>query len=319
MCKDLHCGDRTLKEALSRLQADNWIKRCRRFGHSSVTYIFEKQADCLAFKAEFHPADSDLEIVRSGENPPIRTDVRSGENPPVDQAKIRPSIRRKSASGNKSKKNESKYAMNEWMTTDPICQFLRALPGYNPQAIETDRAVIVERAYSLEALEALWAYAQERTGALGYDNPIGLFLKMIESRQQSPAYLELLAERRRQAELGASAESAREERQARPAPEVPPPLVVDPSVTQILPGHTSLTPELVWQAARGELQLEMSQATFDAYLKPAVLVAVNGTWQIAVPNLPIREWLDGSLKSTVQRVLSGIVGQAVEPEFIVRQ
>ncbi len=74
----------------------------------------------------------------------------------------------------------------------------------------------------------------------------------------------------------------------------------------------------IWQAALGELQLEMTRATFDTWVKPTSLLSYeDGRFAIAVPNAYAQEWLQNRLLSTVKRVLTGITGRSVEVKFVV--
>ena len=76
--------------------------------------------------------------------------------------------------------------------------------------------------------------------------------------------------------------------------------------------------EQIWQAALGELQMQMTKATFDTWLKPtAVLSCANHELVIACPNQYTQEWLDKRLKTTIQRILSGITGQVMQARFEV--
>ena len=73
-----------------------------------------------------------------------------------------------------------------------------------------------------------------------------------------------------------------------------------------------------WQAALGELQLEMNRATYDTWVRPtSVLSYEDGRFAIAVPNAYAQEWLQGRLLSTVKRVLTGITGRSIEVKFVV--
>ncbi len=91
----------------------------------------------------------------------------------------------------------------------------------------------------------------------------------------------------------------------------------DESVTRPLPGTKDFTPELAWAAALGELQLEMTRATFETWVKPTVILSANGSWKIGTPDEYAQEWLEQRLRSTVTRVLTGVVGQPVRVEFVV--
>jgi len=74
----------------------------------------------------------------------------------------------------------------------------------------------------------------------------------------------------------------------------------------------------IWQAALGELQLEMTRATFETWVKPTSLMSYeDGRFAIAVPNAYAQEWLQNRLLSTVKRVLTGITGRSVEIKFVV--
>ncbi len=74
----------------------------------------------------------------------------------------------------------------------------------------------------------------------------------------------------------------------------------------------------IWQAALGELQLEMTRATFETWVKPTSLMSYeDGRFAIAVPNAYAQEWLQNRLLSTVKRVLTGITGRSVEVKFVV--
>jgi chromosomal replication initiator protein len=78
--------------------------------------------------------------------------------------------------------------------------------------------------------------------------------------------------------------------------------------------------ERLWQAALGQLQMEMPRATFDTWVRDAELLAnEDGTYVIGVKNAYARDWLEERLLSTVKRVLTGIVGSTVEVRFIVWQ
>ena len=47
----------------------------------------------------------------------------------------------------------------------------------------------------------------------------------------------------------------------------------------------------IWQAAQGELQLQMARATYDTWVKPtSVLSYEDGAFAIAVPNAYSQEW-----------------------------
>ena len=75
-----------------------------------------------------------------------------------------------------------------------------------------------------------------------------------------------------------------------------------------------------WQAALGQLQMEMPKAAFDTWVRDAELLSYeDGAFTIGVQNAYARDWLDSRLSSTVTRLLTGIMNRTVEVHFIVWQ
>ena len=79
-----------------------------------------------------------------------------------------------------------------------------------------------------------------------------------------------------------------------------------------------MNPQQIWRAALGELQLQMTQGTFDTWLKPtSVLAYEDGTFIIGVRSGYIKEWLENRLLTLIKRTLVGLVGHQVEVRFVV--
>jgi len=79
-----------------------------------------------------------------------------------------------------------------------------------------------------------------------------------------------------------------------------------------------MTADQIWQAALRELQLQMTKATFDTWLKNTRGIShEDGIFVIGVPNALARDWLENRLLTTVERTLVGIIGHPVEVEFAV--
>jgi chromosomal replication initiator protein len=75
-----------------------------------------------------------------------------------------------------------------------------------------------------------------------------------------------------------------------------------------------------WQAALGQLQMEMSKSTFDTWVRDAELVAYeDGTFILGVQNAYARDWLEGRLSSTIKRLLTGLMNRSIETRFVVWQ
>jgi len=80
----------------------------------------------------------------------------------------------------------------------------------------------------------------------------------------------------------------------------------------------NMNAERVWDAALGQLQLEMPRATFDTWVRDAELLAYeDGTFIIGVQNAYARDWLDDRLRSTVSRVLTSVTGRSSSVRFVV--
>jgi chromosomal replication initiation ATPase DnaA len=80
-----------------------------------------------------------------------------------------------------------------------------------------------------------------------------------------------------------------------------------------------MTEAETWQAAKSELELQMTKATFNSWLSSAELVGVAGNeWQIAVRNDAAREWVENRLAQTISRALASIIGHPVALRFLVR-
>ena len=77
--------------------------------------------------------------------------------------------------------------------------------------------------------------------------------------------------------------------------------------------------EQIWQAALGELQLQMTKATFDTWVKNTTLMSFeDGTFLVGVHSGFAKDWLENRLLTIIKRTLVGIVGHAVEVKFTVQ-
>jgi len=78
--------------------------------------------------------------------------------------------------------------------------------------------------------------------------------------------------------------------------------------------------ERLWQAALGQLQVEMPKAAFDTWVRDAELLAYeDGQFIVGVQNAFARDWLAERLGPIVTRVLTGIAGRTMEVRFVVWQ
>ncbi len=78
-------------------------------------------------------------------------------------------------------------------------------------------------------------------------------------------------------------------------------------------------PETIWETALGELQLQMTKATFDTWVKQtSVLAYEDGTFIIGVQNGYAKDWLENRLAGSIKRTLTSILNRSVEVKFVVQ-
>ncbi|HEY7700696.1 MAG TPA: chromosomal replication initiator protein DnaA, partial [Candidatus Limnocylindrales bacterium] len=74
----------------------------------------------------------------------------------------------------------------------------------------------------------------------------------------------------------------------------------------------------VWRAALGELQVSLSPANYETWLRDTRLVDVDEQrFRIAVPNGFAKDWLETRYRSLISQTLARIVGYSVQVEFVV--
>lgn len=78
--------------------------------------------------------------------------------------------------------------------------------------------------------------------------------------------------------------------------------------------------EQAWQAALGQLQMEMPKSTFETWVQDTELIAYeDGVFMLGAQNAYARDWLDGRLSSTIRRLLTGLMNRSVDVRFVVWQ
>ncbi|MCK4451540.1 MAG: hypothetical protein KAX26_13210, partial [Anaerolineae bacterium] len=74
----------------------------------------------------------------------------------------------------------------------------------------------------------------------------------------------------------------------------------------------------IWSAALGELQLQMTQATFDTWLRDSRLLKYeDGTFVVAVKSGYAKDWLEHRLLAIIKRTLARLTSRTVEVQFVV--
>lgn len=83
--------------------------------------------------------------------------------------------------------------------------------------------------------------------------------------------------------------------------------------------HSLETAQKQWQAALGELQLQMTQATFDTWLRGSRVIECEGTrFVVYVRHAYAVDWLENRLLSIVERTLQRHAGPGAEVSFTAR-
>jgi chromosomal replication initiator protein len=78
--------------------------------------------------------------------------------------------------------------------------------------------------------------------------------------------------------------------------------------------------EHAWQAALGQLQIDMPKAAYNTWVRDTELVSYeDGSFMVGVRNGYARDWLESRLSSTVKRLLTGMMNRSVDVRFIVWQ
>ncbi len=81
----------------------------------------------------------------------------------------------------------------------------------------------------------------------------------------------------------------------------------------------NINPQRIWQATLGELELKMTRATFDTWLRDTHCIGIENddTLVVGVKNGYAVEWLDNRLYSVIQRTLNRITDHEMLARFVV--
>ncbi len=74
----------------------------------------------------------------------------------------------------------------------------------------------------------------------------------------------------------------------------------------------------VWEAALGALELQVTRANYQTWLKSTVGISLNGNQMVVgVPSAFAKEWLEKRLLHLIQKTLLSLLGRPVEVQFLV--
>ncbi len=78
-------------------------------------------------------------------------------------------------------------------------------------------------------------------------------------------------------------------------------------------------PKEIWEAALGELQVQVSKPNYDTWLKDTKGIGFESElFTVATPNTFAAEWLQNRLLSLIKNCLANIIGHIVEVKFMIQ-
>ena len=81
---------------------------------------------------------------------------------------------------------------------------------------------------------------------------------------------------------------------------------------------SKIDPDQAWRMVLDQLQMEMSKGSFNSWVRDTEFVAFeDDILTVGTSNAHACEWLTSRLTSTVARILSGILNQPVNVQFVV--
>ena len=79
-----------------------------------------------------------------------------------------------------------------------------------------------------------------------------------------------------------------------------------------------MTSDQVWQVALDQLQLQMTRATYDTWVKDTHVVSKEDhAWVIGAKSAYAKDWLENRLLTTISRTVANILGHKIDIQFIV--
>ncbi len=74
----------------------------------------------------------------------------------------------------------------------------------------------------------------------------------------------------------------------------------------------------IWQAALGDLQVQLPRNEFDTWIKPTSLVAIeDSTVIVGTPNIFVRQELEGRYMAPITETLSTIIGHPIQVQVVI--
>ena len=159
-------------------------------------------------------------------------------------------------------------------------------------------------------IDPLWVYAWQLWAGHRYrqslTNPIGnIILKLETGERPAEEFVRAAEEQARLREWEQQQEQQRAEDPEEDEPAEPEPEPVPAEALRL------------WASCLGELQLQMTRATFDTWLRGSrVVVASEGSLTIAVRHAYAVDWLQNRLMPVIQRTVARHMGGDVKITFV---
>ena len=81
-----------------------------------------------------------------------------------------------------------------------------------------------------------------------------------------------------------------------------------------------MKPKDAWLATQGQLELQLSQATYDTWVRGCKFVSYeNELFTISVPNAYVKDWLEHRLYRSIRHTMSDIFRRQIDLQFVVVQ
>jgi chromosomal replication initiator protein len=79
------------------------------------------------------------------------------------------------------------------------------------------------------------------------------------------------------------------------------------------------SPKEIWEAALGELQVQVNKANFDTWLRDTEGLGYRDeVFTIGAPNAFVAEWLGNRQLSLIKKTLANIIGEQVAIDFVIK-
>lgn len=76
--------------------------------------------------------------------------------------------------------------------------------------------------------------------------------------------------------------------------------------------------KVFWQQVLEQLQMQMTQATYDTWFANTAAQLENGVLTVYTPNEYAKDWLENRLFNTISRTVNDLAGKSLELQFVIK-